>query len=255
MCEILSEEQKRGLLKIGWRCHVRLTSEDIAQLMDVVDDVLRLEDAGGLTQEKRDEYSLKAYRIMEFQLMGIQERTHYITFVYSYSQYFKKLIPLIDEATICFYQGCYNAALTLLLVTLEKYLRNVSGWNLGVQDPTFRQLRDSVRILPIQEEASEAHEILSVIYSRFNSLSPTEFNFNRHGYLHGIVQISMFDEMNCARIYHLFDILCNAEGVEGGGEELEEYKIRHKIFEMSSSSGLGDLLSSTFEDRYRKLES
>ena len=223
---------EKGLLLLGWQNFVRLTSEDKAMVHSICQEALELEKDNSLTIEKIDELSQLAYEIISFQIINTQERADYISLVYINSSHFKSLINLIDEATLCFYKGYFTAALSLSFITLEKYLRSVFNWSPEDNDPTFLNLKQSVLSLPNQTEAQNAHKIINVIYSRYEALCPNQFDFNRHGLLHGIRGATKYDEMNCARIFQLFNLLCNAENVDrtGYGKALEFFNTRYGIF-------------------------
>jgi hypothetical protein len=222
-----------GLLLLGWQDSVRLTTEDRSMVHPICEKAIDLKKKNILTPEIIDELSLKAYDIILFQVAGKQERADYISLVYYNSQKLRPLMNLIDESTICFYKGYYTAALSLSFIILERYLRSVSNWSPGDRDPSFFQLKQSVLSLPNEDASKMAHKIINIIYSRYESLNPTQFEFNRHGLLHGVRGPTKYDEMNCARIYQLFNLLCEAEevGRTGYGEPLEFFKKRYSIYE------------------------
>lgn len=234
-----------GLLLLGWQDSVRFTTEDRSMLMPICEKAIRLSKKGKLTPDSRDELSLKAYGFLYFQVVGVQERADYISLVYYNSKYFRPLINLIDEATLCFYRGYNTAALSLLFITLESYLRAVYNWSPGDRDPSFVNLKNAVLTLPDHLSAKKAFEIINVVYSRYEAVSPTQFEFNRHGLLHGVRGPTKFDEMNCARIFQLFDILCAAEGVDrtGFGIPLEMFKNRYKVYENCRQNKLESMLT------------
>lgn len=242
MSKLLSE----ALPLIGWQNTIRLTSEDVSMLEPVCERVLDLDGRKELTPERIDELASDAYKILNFQVVGVQEVSDYISMVYYNSKYFKPLLPLIDEAVLCFYRGYKTAALGLFFIILESYLRSVFGWRPGEKDPKFKDLRDSVLSLPDSTYALQAHKILQIVYSRYAAISPTQFHYNRHGLLHGIRGKTKYDGMNCARIIQLFNLLCAAENVEriGYGDCLEMMKYRYATFENCTKRNTEMMLTS-----------
>ena len=107
--------------------------------------------------------------------------------------------------------------MSLSFIILERYLRSVFNWSPGDRDHTFYRLKQSILTLPNEEAARTAYDIINVIYSRYEALEPTQFEFNRHGLLHGVRGPTEYDEMNCARIYQLFNLLCTAENIDRTG--------------------------------------
>ena len=224
---------EKGLLLLGWQDSVRLTTEDRTMVHPICEEAIESNENNMLTPDLTDELSFKAYNIISFQVVGKQERADYISLVYYNSDKFRRLLNLIDESTFCFYRGYYTAALSLCFIILERYLRMTYNWSPGDRDPSFSQLKQSVLSLPNTDAARIAYEIINVIYSRYEALNPTQFEFNRHGLLHGVRGPSKYDEMNCARIYQLFNLLCVAEEIDrtGYGEALEFFGKRYRIFE------------------------
>ncbi len=224
---------EEGLLLLGWQDSARFMSEDRRMLHPLCAKSIELDKQGKLTPEAIDDISFKSYEILSFQLVGVQERADYTSLVYYNSQYFRPLLNLIDEATLCFYRDYFTAALSLLFITLESYLRSIHNGNPGIRDPSFANLNNAVLSLSDQLSARKAHKIINVVYSRYEASSPAQFEFNRHGLLHGVRGPAKFDEMNCARIFQLFNLLCAAEGVDrtGHGKPLEMFRHRHKIYE------------------------
>lgn len=200
---------------LGWRNSIRLTTENRACLVPICRRAVGLNRINKLTSKEIDSMSLKVYAIIDEQVMGIREVAECLSLVYDNSKYLRPLLPMIDEAMMCFYSGYHTAALALLFVTLESYLRLVSGWKPGDKDPKFKELQKAVLALSSKEDAVKAYEILKVIYSRYEATTPTQFYFNRHGLLHGVRGRTKHDKMNCARIIQLFNLVCVAEGVDG----------------------------------------
>lgn len=222
-----------GLELLGWDYSGRFTNEDLAMLHPICEKALALIDANSLSSESIEKLSLEAYNILSFQMMSVHERADYISLTYFNSLHVKPLLNLIDEAMLCFYRGYFTASLSLLFIALESCLRSIYGWSPGDSNPSFAELKASVRNLPESYCAEKAAHILGLVYSRYDALNPTKFEFNRHGLLHGIRGPAPYDEMNCARIIQLFDLICCAEKVKrtGFGLCLDLYKNRCDIYE------------------------
>jgi hypothetical protein len=240
------QQVESALLLVGWKQNARYTSEDNAMIEDICEEILNLNNSNSLDLKAKEEYSLKIYNIVSFQFCNIQERADMISNSYINSEKFIPIISILDEAYLCFYRGYYTASLSLLFIALEKYLRQLYGWNPGNPDPTFYVLKNSVRSLPETEYANIAYDIIEIIYSRYDSLNPTAFYFNRHGLLHGVERTSEFDEMNCARLFNLFDILCCAEGVNrtAWGDNLEMFNNRYNVYEKCRKNHMESILLS-----------
>lgn len=221
MGEYWQDKLKRmhdGLLMLGWRADNRLTSEDEAMITPIIEKAILLNGCGRLTPDEIDKLSLEVYRIASFQMMNTEERAKLISGAYSQSRYLSPAVPLIEQATCCFYHGYRTSALATLFIIVESYLRNLLGWQPGHRDPTFSQLKNSVNLLPECKSRNEAAAVLNAVYARYNAENPPQFYFNRHGLLHGIrTALGKVDEMNCVRIYLLMDLLCAAEGLDTGG--------------------------------------
>ena len=181
---------------------------------------------------------------MAFQIMNIEERASSLIGTYQRSAYFQSLVPLIDEATLCYYRGYYTSALATLFIVLERYLRDLVGWRPGMPDPSFANLRDAVKNHPESEARGEAEAILSVIYARYNAASPPQFLFNRHGLLHGLRGQHDVDQMNGVRMYLLFDILCEAEAVSPTNVIGDEFSLRCAAYEGAGRSRVESALLS-----------
>ena len=225
-------EVEHGLKLLGWRFTNKLTTEDICSIEPIAIKANELETKGQLTIETIEQLSLDAYKILAFQTIGVEEQADSISTTYIHSPHLKPLIALIDEATLAFYRGYHTSALALLFVILESYLRSVHKWKPGDEDPKMGVLRDSVLQLPDTIHASEAHGILMIIYARYTASLPPSFGFNRHGLLHGMRKSNKYDEMNCARIFQLLDLLCSAEQIHrtGWGECLRMSSDRYYIY-------------------------
>jgi len=212
------ERMRDGMLLLGWRADGRLTTEDEAMLTPLLEEALSLNASGDLTPEQIDDLSLKVYRMASFQMINTEERAKLISGAYSRSTYLSPSIPLIEQATCCFYRGYHTPALATLFIVVESYLRNLFGWEPGRPDPTFFQLKTAVTVLPECPARHEAATVLNAVYARYDAETPPQFYFNRHGLLHGIrPELGEVDAMNCVRIYLLLDLLCAAEGLDTGG--------------------------------------
>ena len=62
--------------------------------------------------------------------------------------------------------------------------------------------------------------------------------------MHGVRGATKYDEMNCARIFQLFNLLCKAEKIDrtGYGEPLEFFGKRYRIFEMCNHNEIESIL-------------
>ncbi len=218
------EEMHKGLLLLGWRVDSRFTSEDEARIKSCIETALSLHVKGELTSDKIDKLSLSVYKTISFQIMNVEERAIMISRVYSSSTYLKPLVSLIDQATACFYHGYYTSALATLFIILESYLRNLIGWKPGDENPSFLQLREAVCLFPDSPERRDAEAMLKNVYDWYHADSPPQFYFNRHGLLHGMRKdFSIYDHMNCVRIYLLLDLLCHLEEVDCSGYIFDEH--------------------------------
>ena len=240
------QEMNYHLLKVGWTYDSPCTPDEEVALERLCKEIAKLSNSNTLDENKKEEYALKVYDILSFGLVSVPERADRVSSTYLNSTRFKKIIGLIDEAQLCFYRKYYTASLALLFIILEKYLRDLYGWTPGASDPTFAHLRSATSNLPKTYMAYRANKILDVIYSRYDSLNPTIFYFNRHGLLHGLEREETYDEMNCARIFNLLNILCLAEGVHrtAGGENLKLFGYRYNVYENCFSNKLEEMLIS-----------
>ncbi|MHB8253872.1 MAG: hypothetical protein ACYDEV_09280 [Acidiferrobacter sp.] len=220
-----------GLLLLGWRADMRLTSDDASLARIVANDALTHSVQGTLSPKVIDELAVQAFDVMSFQLMNVDERAAMTTGRYKKSALFGPLVPLIDEAILCYYCGYYTAALATLFIICEQYLRQLSGWQPGMSDPSFATLCAAVKRHPKSGSRHEAEMILSAIYARYDAQIPPQFFFNRHGLLHGLRGPKDVDRMNCARILLLFDVLCSAEGLGRGLVYTDEFYQRHSAYE------------------------
>src|SRR5436305_597547 len=137
------EEIQRGLLLLGWRADMRLTDDDASLIERVALEALRLDEAKQLTPDQIDHLAVAAYEIMEFQVMNVDERTSMASGAYSESKFFSSLVPLIDEATLCYWRGYDTASLATLFIVLESYLLLLSGWTSTKRKPSFAVLKAS----------------------------------------------------------------------------------------------------------------
>ena len=103
-------------------------------------------------------------------------------------------------------------------------------------DPSFAELKASIRKLPDSSVRDEAEQVLKVLYVRYNAASPPQFLFNRHGLLHGLRKHDDVDVMNCARMFLLFDLLCYAEGLSRSVIYDETFHKRHTLYRVCEGS-------------------
>lgn len=228
------EDSVKGLSLLGWSPDGRLTSDDNLMLLDIANEVFKLDSSGSLTVDLIEDRSLAAFDILQFQIMGVDERVRMVSGPYSRSPLINPTVSLIEEATLAFYRGYYTSALATLFIALEKYLRALLSWVPGDPGPTFLQLRNAVHKFPESDDKMAIIALLEGIYARYDALFPPPFYFNRHGLLHGIRDSMKVDQMNCGRMLVLFDRLAMAEipgqvsrGVvidEALSERLEVYK-------------------------------
>jgi hypothetical protein len=224
------EEVHKGLLLLGWRADNRLTSDDALLVRDLAHEALAHLAKGTLSPNTIDDLAERAFDVMSFQLMNVDERAAMTSGPYKESTLLEPLVPLVDEAILCYYRGYYTAALATLFIISEQYLRKLAGWQPGMPDPTFAELRASVRAHPESGSRDEAEMILAAIYSRYDAQLPPQFFFNRHGLLHGLRGPKDVDRMNCVRMFLFFDVLCSAEGLGRGLTYSEEFYQRHTAY-------------------------
>ena len=225
------EKVREGMLLLGWRADDRLTSDDASLVRDIAHEALARSAQGSLSPDVIDDLAARAFDVMSFQLMNVDERAAMTSGPYKESSRFGPLVPLVDEAILCYYRGYYTAALATLFIISEQYLRQLAGWHPGRPDPSFAALRASVGRHPESEARHEAEMILSAIYSRYDAQLPPQFFFNRHGLLHGLRGPKDVDRMNCVRMLLLFDVLCSAEGLGRGLVYSDEFYLRHAAYE------------------------
>ena len=235
-----------GLALLGWRFDKRLTTDDAAQLWTIAETALELQRQEALADAELESLALDAYEILYHQVVGAHERADMASCTYHNSRHFRKLIPLIDEATICFFRGYYTASLSLLFVVLEAALLSIHGWTPGDKKPRFKELLDATLTLPNAGAAQIANSILNNVYSKYEANTPSQFLFNRHGLLHGLRIETKYDEMNCARALQLIDTICAAEGVlrKALGDNLELHRHRSGIYEHCQTSRTEQMLIS-----------
>ncbi len=205
---------KTALPLVGWSNDIRLLSEDKARLYSICRKVLYRNKYEQLVPKQIDEYALEVYDIIKNQLLDPLERADMASTMYSHSKRIKQLLPYIDEATISFFRGYDRAAMSLLFIALESYLRQLARWDPSKEKRiAFRRLTEAVGKLPVSDHALEAQAIVNAVYAEYDSLNPSRFYFNRHGLLHGLHGSTQYDQMNAGRLFLLFDKLCRAEGV------------------------------------------
>lgn len=206
-----------GLKLLGWRSDGRLTSDDGLMLSAIAEEAISLKSNGLLSPTEIDKLAIKAFDIIEFQLMNVDERSMQVSSAYSDSEHLRSLVPLIEQTLFCYYRGYFTASLAVLFIVLENYLRSLNGWEPGDRDPTFAELRNAILNLSESESRDDAQRIINIVYSRYDAGNPPQFYFNRHGLLHGLREGFSIDRLNCVRMYVLLDALSAAEGYGGGG--------------------------------------
>jgi hypothetical protein len=224
------EKVNSGLLILGWRVDGRWTSDDAALISVVAYEALEKHRRQELSADVVDELSKRVFTILEFQIMNAQERASKISSPYSDSVNLGQMVPLIDQAQLCYYRGYYTASLATMFIVVEHYLRKLFGWSPGDKDPSFHELRKAILKLPKSSERNAAEKIVNVIYSRYDAENPPQFYFNRHGLLHGLRDAKSIDRMNCVRMFLLLDSFCSAEGISSGLIYDEAYKDRVDIY-------------------------
>lgn len=222
---------EEGLLLLGWKPDIRLTTEDVMQLKNVAENTVELKRNNELSLEKIEELATRAFNIMEFQIMNVDERAAMIEGSYQESNHLKLLVPLIDEAMFCYFRGYYTASLATLFIVVESYLLKLYGWSAGDKKPSFSQLKTAITNLEPSDAREKANSILKIIYSHYDASSPSTFNFNRHGLLHGMRNALEVDKMNCARIIQFFDLASSAEGIGRGYCMTDNLKRRAEAYE------------------------
>ena len=148
---------------------------------------------------------------------------------YTESKFLAKLLALLDEATLCYYRGYYTAGLSILLIVLESYLSDLMGWVPGDPDPKFWQLKEAVRNHRPSLSATRLSGWFLLYSPAMIRFAATIFVY-RHGLLHGVRGPDDVDEMDCARMFLLFDVLCDAEGIGRILVHGEETWLRGKVY-------------------------
>jgi hypothetical protein len=213
--EIFSDEwfdrMEEGLALLGWCRPVRLSGDEELALMEISAKAIDAHNAGGLSDAVAEELSVDAYNILSWGVENVEFRTEIVTELYSKSPAMLPLVHFVDEVTLAYFRGYWTTALAGLFVILEAYLRAILGWRPGDPDVSFRQLREAVDRFEPSDYQLKAKRLLDGLYARYDPLSPTRFDFNRHGLMHGIRGPSWMDRMNCARTLTLLDSLVAAE--------------------------------------------
>ena len=221
---------EQGLLLLGWKIDSRFTSDDALMLNDIALEAMDRNDREELSPDIIDKLSERTFDIMEFQIMNIEERAMMTFSCYSNSDNLKEMVPLIDQAILCYYRGYYTSALATIFIVMENYLRKLYGWMPGDRNPTFFDLRQSVSNLPPSTAQNQASAIIDVIYAHYDATDPPQFYFNRHGLLHGLREANLLDRMNSVRMFLLMDSLCEAEGIGRGLIMSDEYNNRCEMY-------------------------
>lgn len=200
----------KGLSLLGWGVYWAVTSDDASMLSDIASQAISMADSGTLEDEKIEALSLQAYRILGPHIMKPDTRI-YMMGLYTEVSRATGILSLLDEATMAFYRGYHTSSLATLFVALEAYLRCVRGWKPGDKNLSYPDLVNTVEGFPDSDTKQRVLGILKGLYSHYDPLQPTRFLFNRHGLLHGLRVGDETDEMNCARMFYLFDLLMALE--------------------------------------------
>jgi hypothetical protein len=223
-------EIDRGLAYLGWATTHRLTSDDTLILGDIAARTVRMECDGKLGESEREVLALEAYDILKHYHSGPDRRSWAVKTRILKAPMLSALIRLIDEATLAFLRRYHTASFALLLVVLENYLRQLSNWKPGDKDVSFKTLQQSISKFEPSREQNVARDLVDKLYSRYDAISPSAFLFNRHGLLHGLRTASDFDEMNCARVFFLFDLLAACEGTYAAESSVDLRDKRHAVY-------------------------
>ena len=194
------DKLNNGLKLLGWHADNRLTSDDALFLNDIAIEALKYKDSDSLSPEVLDRLSYLAFEKLHFQIMNIEQRSMMVISGYSESMNMRSLVTLIDQSLLCYYSGYFTAALAILFIVLERYLRYLLNWKAGDKDPTFLKLKMAIYKLSKSEARDNAERIISIIYDRYDAANPPQFYFNRHGLLHGIREQLQMDRLNCVRM-------------------------------------------------------
>lgn len=235
MIDIFSKEENvdfnKGLSLLGWYVDLRVTTEDAMRLKFISESALELDSYSNQYEIEIERLSMEVFRILNYYLSNHIDRAAILTYGYEESSYFSGVIDTIEESICTYYSGFYTAALSLMFISLEAYLRNLAGWKPGDKDISFRQLKLSVNNLPDNEYRSLCQDVINNIYSRYDPLAPSKFYFNRHGLLHGLrIEKSEYDQMNCLRLLNLMDLLSFCDGGRRSGVINERFiSLTHKF--------------------------
>lgn len=210
------ERVHAGLALIGWSYDSRITNEDSLIVLEIADRANAVDGSNPQADEQWERLAEEAFDYIGFYVSEPSERAATVTGPYLESQYVRPLIPLINEATLTYYRGYFASSFALLLIGLESYLRDLLSLPTGGGDPTFRQLRTAILRFPQSRSRDAVGRLLSGLYSRYESHSPTRFYFNRHGLLHGLRDPMTIDRLNSCRMIQLFDLLCGMETGRSG---------------------------------------
>ena len=135
---------------------------------------------------------------------------------------------LYEFAVFSYYKREYPAAITLLLIALEGIVRTLRGWNLGQQNPSFQQLRDTVANIPpanfnaelnaVQEMYREAfsHFVNDWIYIKTDDADFSLSVLNRHYVLHGLEPRNFYRPLDVHRLLLAFDLLIDVVSMSKG---------------------------------------
>ncbi|MGF1694028.1 hypothetical protein [Photobacterium kagoshimensis] len=229
MFDIFTEEEnlefEKGLSLTGWYVDCRATTDDLMRLKSISERALELNPSNEDYAENIEKLSIEVFHIVVHYLSNPADRAALVSYGYEQSSFFSGTINMIEESICAYYSGFHTAALSLLFISLESYLRNLSGWKPGDKDITFKQLKNAVEKLPPNEYREMAQQIINNVYSRYDATSPALFYFNRHGLLHGLrTENNEYDQMNYLRLLSLMDLLAFSDGGRRSGVINERFK-------------------------------
>jgi hypothetical protein len=200
-----------GLILLGWFVDGRATSEDEQLLGEIAREALARDREGTLNDATLIALSFRAFDLLQAGLLDPGERAVIITSQYTRSTHLAADVPLVDEAILAYYRGYHTAALALLFVVLERFLRSAIGWKPGMDKPTFKKLSEGVAVFPSGPYSDCADRLLKIFYAKLDPLHQPALLMNRHGLLHGMRGQSALDRMNVARALGLLDLLTIVE--------------------------------------------
>jgi hypothetical protein len=200
-----------GMALLGWRFTTRATNDDSGLLGGIAEKALSLQSQKKLIGNELEKLSGEAYDILWAYIASAEWRAQVVSDLYVRAPLMEPVIPLVDEATLSYFRGYFTAAFATLTISLEAYLRRLTRWQPGDNDPTFSSLSKAVETFPESKAKGDVIRVLKGFYGRYEALRPTAFHFNRHRLLHGIEVPNPNDDMNCGRMFVLLDDIVAAE--------------------------------------------